>query len=76
MNPPPSYHDILQKLNSTVKNEMLLIEEVKELKNELELLKIENELNKDAKNLFHSAYIKAKKNEITLTVSTKHRSKL
>jgi hypothetical protein len=57
MEPPPSYHEIITSLNKSRKQEMMLTEEIKELKKEIENLKIENELNKDAKHMYYNAYI-------------------
>jgi hypothetical protein len=59
MNPPPSYHEILQLLNKTRLNEMKLTEELKDLKTQLKKTEIELKLCKNA-------YILSKQTEYKL----------
>ena len=37
MNPPPSYHEILNLLNKSKRNEMKMMDEIYELKRQLEI---------------------------------------
>ena len=66
MNPPPSYQEILQLLNTTKKNEMKLMDEIDELKKQLETVQLQLKIKTDENQLFYTAYTNAKVTEFKL----------
>ena len=66
MNPPPSYQEIVQLLNKTKKNEMKLIDEIDELKKQLETVQLQLKIKTDENQLIYTAYTNAKVTEFKL----------
>ena len=66
MNPPPSYHEILNLLNETKMNEMKLIDENETLMKELETCKINLKIKTDELEMFRKAYAISKQSEYKL----------
>jgi hypothetical protein len=66
MNPPPSYHQILNLLNASKRNEMKLIDEIDELKRQLEIANTSLKVKKDELEMFRKGYTLSKETEYQL----------